>query len=300
MLNGFYRSGAVLAASLLACAQTSAVLHAQSADRPQCRPAGHVITIDELSEASGIAASRRSPGTVWALNDSGEPVIYALDADGTVTGRVRLTGAKVDDWEAIAVGPCAGGSCLYVGDIGDNNGTRREITIYRLAEPAASGDSTATAEVIRATYPDGPQDAESLLITPDGSLFVVTKGVKGSVALYRFPRDLRAGSSVQLQHVAKPRDRGKTSDSDRVTDAAASPQGDWIVLRTNRALTFHRTKELMAGNWRPASVVDLAGLNEPQGEAVTFGPSGTIVVAGEGGGKSKPGTVARLSCGPLR
>jgi hypothetical protein len=290
---------AIALVTLAACAPAH-VAHAQAAGTPQCRSDGKVVTVDELSEASGIAASRRNPGTLWALNDSGDPIVYALDAKGAVTGHVRLTGAKVEDWEAIAVGPCGGGSCLYVGDIGDNDGTRKQITIYRVTEPAAAQDSAATAEVIHATYPDGPQDAESLLITSDGSLFIVTKGVKGSVALYRFPRDLRAGSSVQLQRVAKPRDPGKSPNSDRVTDAAASPQGDWIVLRTNRALTFHRTKELMAGNWRPASVVDLADLNEPQGEAVTFGPSGAIVVAGEGGGRSKPGTVARLSCDGLR
>jgi phage tail tape-measure protein len=39
------------------------------------------------------------------VNDSEEPVIYALDATGVVTGRVRVTGATVEDWEAIAGGP---------------------------------------------------------------------------------------------------------------------------------------------------------------------------------------------------
>ena len=281
---------------LAAGAPETPVLHAQAADTPQCRPAGKVITVDELSEASGIAASRRSPGALWALNDSGEPVIYALDANGAVTGRVRLSGAKVDDWEAIAVGPCAGGNCLYVGDIGDNSGSRKAITIYRLPEPAATGQSTAQAEAFQATYPDGPQDAESLLMTADGSLFIVTKGEKGSVALYRFPRELRAGSTIQLKRVAKPRDPGKSPNSERVTDATASPDGNWIVLRTNRALTFHHPKELMAGNWRPAQVVDLADLDEPQGEGVTFADGGTLIVVGEGGGKSAPGTLARLSC----
>lgn len=279
---------------------THSLLHAQSADAPQCRPRGRIIPIEEVPEASGIAASRRNPGTFWTLNDSGEPVVYAVAADGAVKARLRLTGAELEDWEAIAVGPCAGGSCLYIGDIGDNDGTRKEITIYRVPEPALSEDATAMVEVFHATYPDGPQDAESLLITSEGSLFIITKGVKGSVALYRFPRDLRSGSSVQLQRIAKPREPGKSPNSDRITDAAASPQGDWIVLRTNRALTFHRTKELMAGNWRPASVVDLADLDEPQGEGVTFAADNTIVVAGEGGGKSKAGTLASLSCAALR
>jgi hypothetical protein len=292
---------AVLATiAMLVAVLADPLLRAQGADTLNCRPSGALIKMDELAEASGIAASRRTPGALWALNDSGDPVIYALDAKGAVTGHLRLTGAKVEDWEAIAVGPCGSGSCVYVGDIGDNNGTRKQITIYRVPEPAIGDNITATAEVFHATYPDGPQDAESLVLTSDGSLYIVTKGEKGSVALYRFPRELRAGSTMPLQRVAKPRDAGKSPNSERITDAAASPQGDWIVLRTNRAVTFHHAKELIAGNWRPAHVVDLADLDEPQGEGVTLTADGSLVVVGEGGGKSAPGTLARLTCASLR
>ena len=278
-------------------------VQAQTADTFQCRPIGEVVRLDELTEASGIAASRRIGGTFWAINDSGDPVVYALDAMGAVTGHVRVTGARVEDWEAIAAAACGSGSCVYIGDIGDNDGSRKQITIYRVAEPAATGESSAAAEAFHATYPDGPQDAESLFITSDGAMYIVTKGVKGSVALYRFPRDLRSrdlrpGASVPLQRVAKPRESGKSPNSDRITDAAASPDGAWILLRTNRSVTFHRTKELMAGNWRPAHVVDLAALDEPQGEGVTLTGDGTLVVVGEGGGKKAPGTFARLSCSP--
>jgi hypothetical protein len=286
--------GSVSPIAMMAAAAT--LLSAQGTDTLQCRPMGEVVRLKELAEASGVAASRRNPGAFWAINDSGDPVIYALDAMGAVTGQLRLTGARVDDWEAIAVGPCGSGGCVYVGDIGDNDGSRRRITIYRVAESAATGASSAAAEAFHATYPDGPQDAESLLITSDGAMYIVTKGVKGSVALYRFPRDLRPGASVQLQRVAKPREPGKSPNSDRITDAAASPDGAWILLRTNRSVTFHHTKELMAGNWRPAHVVDLANLDEPQGEGVTLTADGTLVVVGEGGGKSAPGTFARLAC----
>jgi hypothetical protein len=179
-----------------------------------------MVRVPQLAEASGVASSRRNSGTTWALNDSGQPVIYALDERGAVTGRVRLTGARVDDWEAITAGPCAHGSCLYVGDIGDNNASRRQITIYRLSEPAASGDSTAAAEAVHATYPDGPQDAEALLTAPDGRLLVVTKGETGAVALYRFPRELKSGASVQLERVGKPRDSRSTKRAERITDGA--------------------------------------------------------------------------------
>ena len=70
------------------------------------------VRLQELPEASGLAASRRTPGLLWSHNDSGEPVVFALNATGAVKDRVRVTGAQVEDWEAIAVGSCPQGSCL--------------------------------------------------------------------------------------------------------------------------------------------------------------------------------------------
>ena len=95
--------------AMLATAPASQPPERQTTAPPQCHPAGSVMRLKELPDASGVAASRRHPGIVWALNDSGDPVIYAIDANGTVTGRVRLTGATLEDWEAISVGACPGG-----------------------------------------------------------------------------------------------------------------------------------------------------------------------------------------------
>ena len=87
----------------------SAVATAQQEAAPQCQASGPLARIAELPEASGVAVSRRSPGRLWSHNDSGEAVLVALDTRGAVTGRVRLSGVKVEDWEAVAVGSCPGG-----------------------------------------------------------------------------------------------------------------------------------------------------------------------------------------------
>ena len=270
---------------------------AQGSDRaPQCRAAGPLVRVAGLTEASGIAASRRAPGRLWAHNDSGQPVLFALDAGGAVTRRMPVPGARVEDWEAVAVGPCPAGSCIHVADIGDNDAERRRITIYRIPEPAGTGDELPAAEVFHATYPDGAHDAETLLVTPDGRLFVVTKGDTGPVALYAFPRELRTHATVRLERVGEP-GAPKPRDGERITDGSVSPDGRWVVLRSTRALKFYRAAELLSGMWREVHRLDLAGLGEPQGEGVAFG-DGTLYLAGEGGGKSQPGTFARLTCGP--
>jgi len=265
----------------------------QNDQNGQCTPAGSLVKLADLPEASGLAASRRTPGRLWTHNDSGQPVLVALDSRGGSTGQVRVFGAKVEDWEAVAVGPCGTASCLYIGDIGDNEARRRRITVYQVPEPDNASGTVAVTGVYHATYPDGAHDAETLL-TAGGRLYVVTKGETGAVALYRFPTQLQAGATVRLEHVA--RISSKTDADARITDGAVSPDGQWTVLRSRSALTFYRTADLLGGHTRASYVVAVSPLKEPQGEGVAFGDDNTVFVTGEGGGKKQAGTFGRLTC----
>ena len=269
---------------------------AQQAAAPQCQSSGPIVRIPELREASGIAVSRRVPGRLWAHNDSGKPVLVALDTRGSVTGRLRLAGIAVDDWEALAVGACPAGSCLYVADIGDNDAKRRRITIHRVPEPSATEATVQVKDTFHASYPDGAHDAETILVMPDDAIFIVTKGDTGAVGLYRFPRELRPGATHQLERIGKPGTHGKPGENDRITDGTVSADGQWVVLRTTRLLTFHRAADFVKGNWDVTASVDLGALGEAQGEGIAIGADDTMYLAGEGGGKSRPGTFARLTC----
>src|SRR5688500_18639935 len=95
-------SGAPIAAALMFMPVTSDAQ--QSA--VQCKPTGTLQRVAELPEGSGLAASRRTSGRFWSHNDSGEPVLFALDTNGRVTGRLSISGATVEDWEAVAAGSC--------------------------------------------------------------------------------------------------------------------------------------------------------------------------------------------------
>jgi hypothetical protein len=259
-------------------------------------PSGTLVEVKALPEASGLAVSRRVPGRLWTLNDSGQAVLFALDTRGSVTGQVRLTGADVVDWEAVAVGPCGSASCVYIGDIGDNNAGRRHVTIYRLPEPEAANGTAAASDVFHATYPDGPQDAEALLVADDGRLYIVTKGETGPIGLYRFPAVLKSGATAKLERVGAS--SAKPDAASRITDAAMSPDGQWAALRTKSTVTFYRASDLLEGQWRAATRVDLTPLKEPQGEGIALGDNNVVFLAGEGGGKGRAGTFARFTCAP--
>jgi hypothetical protein len=265
-----------------------------SIERKTCQALGRPVALPGLPEASGVAASRRTTGLLWSLNDSGDPVLFAIDAKGMVTAPVRVTGADVTDWEAMALGPCPDGSCLFVADIGDNDARRRHITIYRVPEPNPEERATLPAEAFHATYPDGPHDAEALFVTTTGDLYVVTKGETGHIALYRFPQPLRAGSVVRLEQVTIIGVRA--TKKDRITDAGASPDGKWIALRTSGAVRFYRTDDLTSGRHRESLSFDVSELGERQGEGIALASGGTAYLVSEGGGKKRPGTLARIVC----
>lgn len=253
-----------------------------------------------LAEASGVAASRKLPGVLWAHNDSSEPTLVAVSADGASVGRLWIARAAVEDWEDVAVGPCPGGSCIYVGDIGDNNARRSSLTIYRVSEPDSGGDvRSRKTESMRLTYPDGPKDAEALAVVPNGSVYVVTKGERSAVVLYRTPGPFTNGATVRLEPVATITDAARgvgVAKQDRITGADASSDGRWIVLRSLSAITFYRASDLESGRVREVLRYDVSGLGERQGEGVAFGEGGTIWLVSEGGGAGRPGTLAKLTC----
>lgn len=279
--------------AVLACAETPTGQRAEPT--LDCTPSGPLARLSHAPEASGIAVSRRSPGHLWVINDSGGPVLFAFDTNGTHAGHVVLEGADLVDWEALASGPCGGGHCLYVGDIGDNNAARRFVTVYRVAEPDPSAASTP-ATAFHAAYPDGAHDAETLLIAPDGTLHIVTKGDTGPVALYRFPRELAEGVTMRLERVGEPMSENRPPRAGRITDGAVSPDGAFVLLRSRTALTRLDAAAFFEGTWQGARTMGLQALKEPQGEAVAFGDGRTVYLAGEGGGAGAPGTLVALSC----
>lgn len=253
-------------------------------DEVGCKQVGAMAPLPGLPEASGVAVSLRNPGVLWTLNDSGDPELIAVDSNGTMKGRVRVSGATVQDWEAISSARCDGRACLYIADIGDNNATRKEITVYRVPEPAPGDRETQPAEIFTATYPDGAHDAEALFVNRDGGLMIVTK--EKPSAVYRFPEPMKPGTTVTLE-------AGGMLPIQSVTDAETSRDGEWIAVRTNTELFFFRHEEFALG--AHGSPVKLAKVGEPQGEGVALGENGRVYLVGEGK-HHQPGTLTTLQC----
>jgi hypothetical protein len=239
---------------------------------------------NEVTEASGLVASRTQPGILWANNDSGDgPYLYAFDTQGRPKATVAVTGALALDWEDLAAGPFPGkrGTWLYIADIGDNLKFRSQVCVYAIPEPKVKASTkekpiiSATAVKLFAKYPDGPQNAEALLCDPrDGRLTIVTKDPRGLSGVYRFPAKPGANSTLEkLGEFQVP-----ASGSPLVTGASFRPDGRGVALVT---LT-HLFEFSEAAFWRARPrVTPLPKLR--QCETVAYAPDGKSVwVTSEG------------------
>lgn len=236
-----------------------------------------------LTEASGLALSRSAPGVLWTHNDSDPdgPRLYTFTTAGAPLGVYSLQGAKVRDWEDMALGPgpVPDQDYLYVGDIGDNEEKYASITVYRVAEPPVDPGQTGVVaslsgvEALTFTYPGGvAHNAETMIVDPrGGDLYIVTKASDGISGVYRAAAPLAGGPSRVLEQVGEL-DLGIGGLS---TGGAVSAAGDWVVVRTYfSARMWPRPAD--APLWQafvgPGCPAPLAV--EPQGEAIAFAATG--------------------------
>lgn len=277
----------------VSCAQQA---EPQVADRSvvACDAATHVASLPpEIDEASGLAVSRRHRGILWVHNDSGEPVLFALDTLGNVRARVRVPKVANDDWEDIAAGPCAEGSCLYIGDIGNNLQNAAERRIYRVPEPALDETQTAVPAIIRFRLPK-PEDAEALFVTPDQRIYVITKGRAGPVTLYRLPDN--AGDAVAVLQPVQALTSGLVQLPDMITAAGATPNGRYIVIRTYSALQVYAFESDELKPLLATSGFDLQALREFQGEGGDISASGVVYLVSEQGLSDDPPPLSKVTC----
>jgi hypothetical protein len=241
--------------------------------RLRARVTGHVDT-PAATELSGLVLSRTQPGVLWTENDGGNPNhVFAVGADGALRSDVTVTGAANFDWEDIALGRLpGGGAALLVADIGDNLAQRASISIYRVPEPRVAGGpaiATAPAQRLELRYPDGPRDAEALLVDPSGgALVVVEKSYIGRAGVY-VAEHPSAGAPVTMRR----RITLRLAVGDAVTGGDVSADGSTIALRTYDGVFVWRRRrgETVAAalRRRPCSArTSLPG--EGQGEALAL------------------------------
>jgi hypothetical protein len=165
---------------------------------------------------SGIVASKRYPGVLWAIRDRGgqdrpgrpQNALYAYKVTDGQVGKVAGGAAfkavpmpvPARDWEDI--GRDSQGN-LWIADIGNNECDRSDTALLKVREPdpAASGPAKLLA-TYRYRFPDPPsgcagRNAEAMFLVDDVP-YLIDKAEEST--LYRFP-SLDPDGAVTLEKV---------------------------------------------------------------------------------------------------
>lgn len=249
------------------------------------------ITDERLNELSGLVAL--PDGGYLAINDGSfnqtAVDVFQLDESCNITGSYF---SENEPWDPEDLAMDSNG-VIWVADIGDNGAERATAAIHQI-DP-----QTGATGIFRFTYPDGPHDAEALLVPPDGVPIFVTKGI-GESTLYRAtaPPDPNNPDGGQLEDVGtitiEPTDTPGGPDevggvplsgapSVMVTGGAVSPDADKVVLRTYTDAYEWEVSDgdVVAAITGDAEPVRTPLPDEPQGEAITYGPDGQFVTGSE-------------------
>ena len=221
-----------------------------------------------ITESSGLAADPAG-NIYWTVNDSGDRgVAYGIGLDGEVQGTLNFR-AQPFDVEAVAVHE----DRLYVADIGDNDRQRDFVRVFFFDNPRANG-LTVTYHAYDFSYPDEPQNAETLLVSDSGRLFIVTKGQ--DAAVYAAPRKLDRQGINELKRVG--------SAPSGVTDGTFLPGGDKIALLTPTTVSVidANTYQVLVSSPIPL---------QPQAESLTLSLDQRSLLVGSEGKSSKVYTI---------
>lgn len=269
----------------------------------EATPSSVILSEHELPEASGLTISGINPRVLWSHNDSGSAArVVAISDEGRVLGAIRLP-EMAEDLEDLDEAPCPhrSGRCLWVGDIGDNGRERERLRLWITPEiPVATAFDTVRITdaqipqhtlMIPFTLEGGPADLEALIVDHLGQeVWFIEKREEGLVRVWAldlttddFTARLSAwlnGDSSELGEVTVPvittfdAPGVSVTYGRMVTAADLSPDGQRLLVRVYTGIYEYRFAEPYAFSTLSEVVplrIAFGPLNEPQGEALSYG-----------------------------
>ncbi|WP_440880050.1 hypothetical protein [Tenacibaculum sp. C7A-26P2] len=239
---------------------------------------------NSLAEVSGLELSDNS-NLLWMHNDSGNKShLYAIDTTGLILNKIALN-VKNKDWEDITSDEEGN---LYVGDFGNNNNKRNDLSIYKVLKEDLKSKKKINVIKIDFSYPDQSSfpppkkerffDAESLFYN-NGYLYVFSKSrVKnryGETTLYK----IRA---VPGKHKAILVGTFKTCNDDNtcsITAADISPDKKKVVLLNHKSIYVF--SDFKGDNFFEGSLVKYDFNHVSQKEGVIFKDNNTVFITDE-------------------
>lgn len=237
-----------------------------------------------VKETSGLILLN---GKLITFNDSGgNAILFAVDTvSGQIVQQFNVSNASNVDWEDIALDE----DFVYIGDFGNNSGTRKDLVVYKLSRDdfPQQGHATIPSSRIDFYYPDQNDftrsknhnfDCEAIIASGD-SLYLFSKNRgDGKSKLYRLPK---VPGNYAAQLMAEFDVRGL------ITGADKNPVSGDVVLTGYTQGSYmpfvwllfdYQNNQIFGGNKRR---IELINLVTTQVEGVTFTIDKNLMISAE-------------------
>ena len=238
----------------------------------------------KLKEVSGIALSQDQK-TIWAIEDAGNKnVVYAVDRTGNLIADVVVENAENNDWEDITRDNAGN---LYIGDFGNNENDRRNLSILKLDLKETSQKSANVIQTTKFHYEgqnEFPPKKSNLLydceafVEKEGNFYLFTKnrskGFDGTFLVFKIPNK---EGDFEAKLVAKIKLEGSYNDA-AITSATINSKNQ-IVLLTHK--NVHLVSSFFENNFTGSFIQKISLNHNSQKEAVVFLDDRSLLIADE-------------------
>jgi len=239
----------------------------------------------KLKEVSGMALSPDKK-ILWTIEDQGNKnVVYGLNLQGELTADVLVENAENHDWEDITAD--ARGN-LYIGDFGNNDNDRQNLSILKIDLKKADQKSTRVIQETKFHYEgqtEFPPKKSNLLydceafVAMNGNFYLFTKnrskGFDGTFLVFKVPNQ---PGDFQAKLIGRLKLKGGYSDA-AITSAAINGTQNQIVLLN------HKNIQVLTGfspdDFSKVKIRTVALNHNSQKEAVVFLDDHTLLIADE-------------------
>lgn len=258
----------------------------------------------KLKEVSGIIYSTSS-NLLWSLEDSGNAnEIYGLNfKNGKIEKTITIENTENIDWEDITKDKDGN---LYIGDFGNNDNERKDLSIYKIDKNSLATESAIPAYKVSFAYPEQkkfPPKKTEMFYDVEGffefknNFYLFTKnrskGFDGTAFLFKIPNTAGFHQAVLMGEF-------KTCDNYNhcaITAATISPDESKVAVLTHDKVFLFESFE--GDNFLKGTKTILELDHFSQKEAASFIDNDRLFIADERS-KSIGGNVYEVSIKKLK